>query len=1802
MTLINSNVFTGATTDVNGGELILQSTNNLSAGVLEGVVNVNTGGTIAAVTYAAFGYGAGVHISALNILGGTVILSASGNETAAWPINFQGGTLSPSGTGFLEIGTFANGTTTVTTSAAATTAVISTPVQIHAASGNISANFNVAQGTTPSGIDLLVSGSVSLNNAGNGITKAGSGLMALSNTDTYTGATNITAGTLQLGTGQSGQDGSINNTSSVVDSANFVYDIAGSQSASYVISGTGSVVKTGPGTVVVSNNTNTYTGNLTVNGGTLQANGTANSPNPMATALGNPQNATRTITVNNGGVLLFNQSNVLGSGVSAIGTPLVINSGGLVTSNAASGVDNVLGPLTLSGGSLTGYNGGGSGSFLTWILSAGSVTVNTAPSLIAVSGATNPGINMAATTTFNVVATGGPGPDLTVAASLGDQAGAPQFSGSSAFSASLVKTGPGTMLLASSDSYSGTTLVNAGTLVLGDPGALLMSSFNTSGAGSLSFGTLSGAIFGGLTSSGTLALTNGAGSAPIALSAGANNNNSTFSGTLSDAGLGGSLTKIGTGTLTSAGTNTYIGPTLVSSGAIALTGSLGNTAVTVASGATLSSSSNGYIGGNVNVNGGGNLALALGNSANPLTVGSGLTLGSSSGGYGAGNYATLSYTVSSNGTQPVNLGASALTVNSGGAFVNVSFTATPPAGAVYPLMINVGSQNLAGSFSLDPSSPGVTSLPLGRDTYNLVDAGNSLELQIIGPPVPGVAYFYGAVSNNWSDLSNSTSSNWSADAAATQDAGNVPGSITDVIFSANNLSGSAVSTVLGANFAINSLNVNATAASTTIGNPGDTTTLTIYALADSNTNSSGYTGNPAGNGISIAAGAGPVTINVPVLLGGSQTWTNGSTGEFTVTGSIQGTAAAAATQTLTLSDSGGGTIISGSIVDGTVGGNLAVVVNNTGAGTTVFAGSNTYTGGTTINAGTLQVASANGLPSGAGTGNVVLSSTGGATLDLDGTPVVYINGLSGGGGTALGQVINSASGTVATLNLGNGGGSGSFAGVIADNNGVGGQVALVKSGSGTEVLSASNSYSGGTVINAGRLSLANPAALSSGTIQFGGGTLQFSPSNTNDYSTLIFNSSGPISLDTNGQSVTFASNLDSSNVGGLTKAGSGTLVLSGNNAYSGATLISAGTLSVTGTGGLASSTSAVQVGTTAGSPAALVFGPASVTNLTAFNAPFTVADGSTVTVPAGASFTTAGFVKIGSAQNTPGTFNQTGGTVSINGSDVNNSNRALTIGEFGGEASTYNLSGGSLSVPNAADPVIVSWSGTGTLNISGGTASFGKLELGDGAATTPSTVNLTGGVLYLGSGGMVALAHDTPNVNLGNATVGATAAWSSSVPLTLTYTGGTNFDTTGGNITLSGVISGSGGLTTFGTLLTLGTGGALANTFSGSVVVSGGTLQANGTANSTNPTATPLGDPQIASRTITVNNGGVLLFNQANTLGGGGSIIQTPLVINNGGLVTSANNLNNVLGPLTLSGGTLAGGNGGASGKFLTYQLASGSVTVNTAPSLIAVSGGTSAGINMGQTGVTTTTFNVGLTGTAGTASANPDLTVAANLGDLPGALQFSGSPGFSASLVKTGAGTMLLASSDSYSGTTLVNGGALVLGDPGSLLMSTFDTSGSGTLSFGTLSSATFGGLQGATGTLALTDSTGSVPVALTVGNNNNGTTFSGTLGDAGLSGSLTKIGTGTLTLSGTNTYLGGTTVDGGTLIATNSQAIFDGTNLSVGDPALLGLLPEAVVPSPVVPAATASVPSSVPEPGSLLLLIAALASAATYRQFRRR
>lgn len=124
---------------------------------------------------------------------------------------------------------------------------------------------------------------------------------------------------------------------------------------------------------------------------------------------------------------------------------------------------------------------------------------------------------------------------------------------------------------------------------------------------------------------------------------------------------------------------------------------------------------------------------------------------------------------------------------------------------------------------------------------------------------------------------------------------------------------------------------------------------------------------------------------------------------------------------------------------------------------------------------------------------------------------------------------------------------------------------ITKSGAGTLVLSGSNTFTAGTNVNAGIVSLGHAQALgSSGTISFGGGTLQYSASNTADYSGRFSAAAGQAyNLDTNGQNVTLATGLTSSG-GSLTKSGAGTLTLTGSNSFTGATTAAAGRLLVNG--------------------------------------------------------------------------------------------------------------------------------------------------------------------------------------------------------------------------------------------------------------------------------------------------------------------------------------------------------------------------------------------------------------------------------------------------------------------------------------------------------------------------------------------------------------------------------------------------------------------------------------------------------------
>jgi autotransporter-associated beta strand protein len=199
--------------------------------------------------------------------------------------------------------------------------------------------------------------------------------------------------------------------------------------------------------------------------------------------------------------------------------------------------------------------------------------------------------------------------------------------------------------------------------------------------------------------------------------------------------------------------------------------------------------------------------------------------------------------------------------------------------------------------------------------------------------------------------------------------------------------------------------------------------------------------------------------------------------------------------------------------------------------------------------------------------------------------------------------------------------------------------------------------------------------------------------------------------------------------------------------------------------------------------------------------------------------------------------------------DVNISGGSLTVGNSSsdgafqignaGDGGYLNMSGGSLTYSGTDGLLLATGAGsTGSATITSGTATLTGITLNYANSTTEISALTVGGtaagavpVLYLGNVGLVALqSGSTVTVSLGNAVVGATAAWSSQAPITLT--GATTFQTAnsngnGNNITLAGVLSGTGGLTESGTgVLTLSgndsyTGPTAVSGSGGRLVVSG---------------------------------------------------------------------------------------------------------------------------------------------------------------------------------------------------------------------------------------------------------------------------------------------------------------------------------------------------------------------------------------------
>lgn len=980
--------------------------------------------------------------------------------------------------------------------------------------------------------------------------------------------------------------------------------------------GVSSLLKVGAGTLTVSGY-DAYTGGTTISAGTITIN---SSPIAAVTTTGNASQSTNLTVASTTGITVgqaVNGTNIEnGAVVTAIGSGNVtlnlattgtINAGTTISFLAGGPLGNPSNPLTvgqaasssatLDLNSTSTQVGSLSGS------SVGNITssTNTGTPILTVSGGSS--------TTYAGVITNGGSTTNGVGLKVGGNgtAGALDLTGNSTYTGATAIVSGGTLQVGGGTGNiggaAGTALTlgdgTAGnaTLVLGDAngvGNAIVSSLATGGNVSATY-----SIIGGNASNSTLVVNYTNTNAP-----------NIYGGAIGNATGNGNnlgLVKTGPGTLNLTAVSTYIGPTVISAGTLKVSGALGNTPTTIISGATLTgsgaSSTTGVIGGNVTANGNGTITLTSGNSSQALVVGN-LTLGASGAMYGSGNYSNLSWTLSGSQAEALDLGAfgnanGTLTVNSGGGYISVIGTAS--SGVTY-ILANYGSASGLTNLSLNAATGNVTTMNVGRQTYTLNENTENLTLSVTGAQVPVAAYYDGAVSTVWNDLGNNSFVNWSTTSDGQTDGGNVPGAVSDVFLNASatnatagspqavNVTGS-VTTTLGGNTTINSLTFTGTGTNT-IGADGS-----ILTINGSTAGSSFYS---AGTGIVVNSGANASSINVPVNIAASQSWTNNSSSTLNVAGNVTGTAGVSSTQILTLANTGSGnTTISGVVVDGTGGGNLAMLINSSGTGNVILSDSNGFTGGTRVSAGTLQFASGGSLlSSGALTVN-------GGVVDINGTNQT-IGSLSGSGGTILNN-----GGSTNTLTVGSGNtGGGTYAGVIANNNNAGtGVLNLTKIGTGIIGLSNANTYTGATAISGGALNISNANALgnSSGVTVASGAALQLSGgitpniaaltlngqgvsastngalesvSGANGYSSAIalgsaaaigvdagtFNVSGTISgnvaltLNGSGGTGNVSSVLGSTSISSLTKSGASTWVVSSLNSYTGGTTIIAGTL------------------------------------------------------------------------------------------------------------------------------------------------------------------------------------------------------------------------------------------------------------------------------------------------------------------------------------------------------------------------------------------------------------------------------------------------------------------------------------------------------------------------------------------------------------------------------------------------------------------------------------------------------------------
>ena len=891
----------------------------------------------------------------------------------------------------------------------------------------------------------------------------------------------------------------------------------------------------------------------------------------------------------------------------------------------------------------------------------------------------------------------------------------------------------------------------------------------------------------------------------------------------------------------------------------------------------------------------------------------------------------------------------------------------------------------------------------------------------------------------------------------------------------------------------------------------------------------------SGVGIQLNNGSGAVTTgSAKFALGAAQAWTNDSGSLLTVGGTI-----ANGGFNLTLNGSGNTTL--GGIISGTGG------IVKSGAGILTLNGANTFTtGGVSLSAGTLSLGNNAAL----GAATSVLTIAGG-TIDVTAARTTTNNNAQNWNGDFTFTGTNTWSTGTGAVTLGGGNrqvtvsaSTMTVGGAIGDG---GNTYGLTKAGAGALVLSGVNTYTGATTISGGTLSAGTTANLgaAASNLILDGGTLQITGTALTSVSgighTVITNSGKTVGLDINNSANTFTfDQVLNQGTGGLTKLGTGTLVLNQANAYSGATTIGTGTVSVATVGNSGASSNLGSNGTinfgattTGGTLTYTGIGETSdkVINLAGTTGGATITQSGTGLLKFTSNLTAAG-----SGAKTLTFTGSTAGTGEISGNIVDSGGGATGVLKNG--SGTWTLSGantysGLTSLQGSSGNVIFSGSnssagattaqsGTMTLNsASNGGLASGLITLGSGASIQVATAATLSNTVTLGTGsgglnvngaqnltfnGDITFVNQTSKGLINNLTGGAALTFNGSFLNLSAPTTNTYLNSGSGNTVINSVIQtvgggGPGSLTNSGTLTLAG-----ANTYAGGTTLTTGTLRINNGGSSSSNSAIGTGLLTITAGTIDNTSGGAITLatNNAQTW-------------NSNFTFTGSNDLNLGTGAVSL---------GTTTGTTRTVTTTAGNLTVGGA-----ISNGTTA-FGLIKAGAGQLTLSAANTYIGATTIQNGTLSVS-SLNSVSGGTASSslGAP------VTSVNGTIGLGSSSTTANLKVVGTGETtdrVINLAGTTGGGTIEQAGTGLLKFTSSFTATGGGIK----TLTLTGSTagtGEIAGAIVDNSPTNKT-------------SLTKDGTGAWTLSGANSYTGTTTVNAGKLTITPTGTINSTSGISIG------------------------------------------------------